>query len=50
MPLHVFFAGFYQDAFELTYPVNVGQWKIVVDAFVSVVKEFQVYNNNSQHK
>lgn len=26
----------YQGGFDIEYPVNVGQWAIVVDAFVSI--------------
>jgi len=30
----LFSTGLYSGKFEFTYPVNVGDWAIVVDAFV----------------
>jgi len=29
-------SGMYQGGFDLEYPVNVGTWAIVVEAFVSI--------------
>ena len=35
-PLVVCLAGVYEGRFQLSYPVHVGTWHIVVDAFVSL--------------
>ncbi len=38
-------AGIWKHSFDLSYPVNVGTWHIVVDAFVSsAIKQTNVAN------